>query len=394
MKVVVTGCDGFLGWHTRVRLDATTDHVVIPVGRAQWADLVRLCDDSDALIHCAGVNRGAPDVVEDDNVRLAEAVADVMRRPRGPKRVVYANSIHASSASPYGRGKQRAGDLLRQTAAQTGGDFVDVVLPNLFGEHGKPNYNSFVATFVRDVIQHRPPELVDRTMHLLHVQSAAQSLIDGVASDQRRFSPAGVEISVRDVLDKLRTLWTAYAAGDLPSLEDPLELDLFNTLRAALFPWHYPVALIVHADRRGRLVETVRSRGGQGQTFLSSTRPGVTRGEHYHLHKVERFVVVAGRARIRVRRLFHGEIATFDVDGSQPVVVDMPTMWAHDITNTGEDELITMFWTNAIFDPGAPDTFPAAVIPGESPGLSNESAAERQDRSSSGRQSVGDRAAP
>jgi UDP-2-acetamido-2,6-beta-L-arabino-hexul-4-ose reductase len=157
---------------------------------------------------------------------------------------------------------------------------------------------------------------------------------------------------------------------------------------------HYPVALAVHADRRGRLVETVRSRGGQGQTFLSWTWPGVTRGEHYHLHKVERFVVVAGRARIRVRRLFHGEIATFDVDGAQPVVVDMPTMWAHDITNTGDDELITMFWTNAIFDHGAPDTFPAAVIPGESPGFSIGSAAGRQDRSTSGRLFAGGRTVP
>ena len=195
---------------------------------------------------------------------------------------------------------------------------------------------------------------------------------------------------MRDVLDKLTTMWTAYAAGDMPALEGTLDLDLFNTLRAAQFP-HYPVALAVHADRRGRLVETVRSRGGQGQTFLSFTRPGVTRGEHYHLHKVERFVVVAGRARIRVRRLFHGEIARFDVDGAQPVVVDMPTMWAHDITNTGEDELITMFWTNAVFDPEAPDTFPAAVIPDESQGLSDGSAAERHNPNPSGPLFAGDR---
>lgn len=115
--------------------------------------------------------------------------------------------------------------------------------------------------------------------------------------------------------------------------------------------------MTTHADDRGRLVETVRCHGAGGQTFISTTRPRKTRGEHYHLRKLERFVVVAGRARISLRRLFHDQVTSFDVSGDEPAIVDMPTMWVHNITNTGDTDLTTMFWTDTLFDPEHPDTY-------------------------------------
>ena len=158
-----------------------------------------------------------------------------------------------------------------------------------------------------------------------------------------------------------------YTAGDIPPLLCDLDVDLFNTLRAAMFPSHYPIPLGARSDGRGSLVEVVRSHGGQGQTFVSSTRPGLTRGEHFHLRKIERFVVLAGRATIRLRRLFSPEIVTFTVSGVQPCIVDMPTLWSHNITNTGSSHLTTLFWTNELFDPDRPDTHPepVAVAPRE-----------------------------
>jgi UDP-2-acetamido-2,6-beta-L-arabino-hexul-4-ose reductase len=149
--------------------------------------------------------------------------------------------------------------------------------------------------------------------------------------------------------------------GDVPAFADQLEVDLFNTYRAALFPAGYPIALTPRADQRGRLVETVRSHGNGGQTFVSTTVPGVTRGEHYHLTKIERFVVLSGQATISLRRLFTTEVLDFPVTGEDPVVIDMPTMWVHNITNTGDTELTTLFWTDTLFDPESPDTFPVPV---------------------------------
>jgi UDP-2-acetamido-2,6-beta-L-arabino-hexul-4-ose reductase len=361
VKVLVTGAAGFLGWHTRVRLRALTGHDVVAVDRAEWADLRGHARGADAIVHIAGVNRGTDDEVERGNVELARAVADAALASGSAPRIVYANSVQTGNGSPYGVSKGAAAEILVAAADALGSHVVDVRLPNLFGEHGRPRYNSFVATFAHAVVGGEVPQIADRQVELLHVQGAAQALIDGLTTTEDRLDPAGTPTTVQGVYDMLRDFNALYAAGDIPPLESDLAVDLFNTLRTARFPEHYPIPLTQRTDARGSLVEVVRAHGGQGQTFVSTTKPGITRGEHFHLRKVERFVVVGGSARISLRRLFTDEVVSFDVTGQAPAIVDMPTMWVHNITNTGAGELTTLFWTNELFDPLAPDTFPEAV---------------------------------
>ncbi len=363
MKVVLTGSGGFLGWHTRVRLRALTDHDVVAVTRDNWADLVGLAHGADAVIHVAGVNRATPAEVEHGNIALAEAVAEAVAKAGSSPRVVYANTIHAGNPNAYGAGKAAAADILEANAQATGGQFVDVRLPNLFGEHGQPAYNSFVATFVDAVVRGEQPQINDREVSLLHVQRAAQALIDSLTTTEQQVAPAGTESSVQEVYDRLLSFHETYRTGDIPVLETAMDVDLFNTLRSSLFPERYPIDLTAHEDDRGRLVETVRAHGGQGETFVSTTVPGVTRGDHFHLRKVERFVVLSGQARISLRRVFADDVLSFDVTGDTPTVIDMPTMWVHNITNTGTTELTTLFWTNSLFDPDAPDTYREKVSP-------------------------------
>jgi UDP-2-acetamido-2,6-beta-L-arabino-hexul-4-ose reductase len=362
VRILLTGAAGFLGWHTRVRLRALTDHEVVSVTRANWLELPELMDGADTVIHVAGINRGTADVLEQGNPRLAEDVVTAIRRSGARPVVVFANSIHADADTPYGLGKRRASTILGDGVRAAGSYYVDVRLPNLFGEHGRPEYNSFVATFVDCVVNDRRPDIVDRPVNLMHVQEAAGLLLDGLTGQSVNV-PAGTQSTVQGVYDRLRQFSDLYAGGDIPPLLSELDLDLFNTLRAARFPGCYPIPLVRRADHRGGLTEVVRSHGGQGQTFVSTTRPGITRGEHFHLRKVERFAVVGGRARISLRRLFDHRVVSFDVDGDAPVVVDMPTLWAHNITNTGDQELLTVFWTSELFDPERPDTFaePVAV---------------------------------
>lgn len=361
MRILVTGAAGFVGWHTRVRLHALTGHEVVAVDRPEWPELERHVAEVDAVVHLAGVNRGPDGEVEGGNVTLAEELAAAMAATGARARIVYANSIQSGNGTPYGRGKEAAGAVLAAAAERAGTAFVDVRLPNIFGEHGRPQYNSFVATFAHAVVDGHEPTIADRPVELLHVQGAAQALIDALDLDGGRLDPRGAETSVAHVYQTLLDGNRLYERGDVPPLDTPLDVDLFNTLRAARFPAHYPIPLTPRSDERGRLVEVVRSHGGQGQTFVSTTAPGVTRGEHFHLRKVERFVVVAGQARISLRKALTDEVVSFDVDGSRPVVVDMPTMWVHNITNTGEGELLTLFWTNELFDPAAPDTYPEPV---------------------------------
>lgn len=358
MKVVVTGASGFLGWHTRARLRALTHHDVVSASRANWAQLPDLISGADAIIHIAGVNRAAPDEVRHGNIALAQDVAVAVRCTGARPRIIFANSRQAGNDSAYGEGKSSAARLLRQVAATTGAPFSNVLLPNLFGEHGRPHYNSFVATFVDAVIRGEEPSIENRLVPILHVQRAAAALINRLASTESAdIRPAGQEHSVQEVYNKLKSFFELYRQADIPPLVSKFDVDLFNTLRAALFPAHYPIALTEHTDDRGRLVETVRSHGGQGQTFVSTTRPGVTRGDHFHLTKIERFVVLAGEARISLRKVLTDEVISFDVTGDKPAVVDMPTMWVHKIANLGSRDLVTFFWTHELHDPKRPDTF-------------------------------------
>ena len=361
MRVALTGAAGFLGWHTRVRL-SVEGHDVVPVTRQDWARLPELVSDVEAVVHVAGVNRGPGEQVEKGNASLARDLVAALRAATRQPQVVFANSIQSGKDTPYGRGKGQAANLLAAAADTLGLTFVDVALPNLFGEHGRPRYNSVVQTFVEAVITAEQPRVEDRPISLMHAQSAARVLSDALSLHQsRRLNPAGTPTSVQAVLDILDNQHRLYRDGDVPPLTNDLEIDLFNTLRAALFPTLYPILLRPRADHRGSLVEVVRAHGGQGQTFVSTTHPGVTRGEHFHLRKVERFVVLSGRARISLRRLYHDEVVSFDVDGDGPSIVDMPTMWVHDITNTGDGELTTLFWTHELFDPDHPDTYPEPV---------------------------------
>ena len=363
MRILLTGAEGFLGWHLRCRIHATTDHEVVPVGRADWHRLAELAADVDAVIHVAGVNRASDDELVQGNVALAQDLADALAETSGVA-VVFANSIQVGNGTAYAAGKERAAEVLRGAAERLGGRFVDVLLPNLFGEHGRPGYNSFVATFVDRAVSGDRPEIADRPIELLHAQGAAQALLDALdPASPDVVRPAAHPTTVQAVWDTLQRFHATYVPrADVPSMADDFERDLFNTYRAALFPEHYPLALEPRSDQRGRLVETVRTHGSGGQTFVSTTVPGVTRGIHYHLHKIERFVVLDGEAVIRLRRMFDHEVLEFPVSGERPVVIDMPTMWSHEITNVGDRVLTTLFWTDSLFDPEAPDTIHEPVV--------------------------------
>lgn len=367
MKIVITGAGGFLGWHTRLRLHALTDHEVVPITRDTWDELSSSISDADAVIHIAGVNRGdSDDEVSEGNVRLADDVARALAAARAPLRVVYANSIQANNGTPYGTGKARAEEILRAAAEGTGGKLVDVRLPNIFGEHGRPQYNSFVATFVHATVAGDEVAINDNPVGLLHVQDAAQSLIDALTTTEDRCDPEAEQHGVQEVWDLLQEFHSIYMpSGEIPDLSTKFRIDLFNTYRSALFPEHYPVALVPHADSRGAFVETVRCRGGEGQSSFSTTVPGITRGEHYHLSKIERFAVIRGKGTMELRKMFTDEVLTFEATGDAPVAIDMPVGWVHNITNTGDEVLFTQFWSHELFRPEAPDTFPEPVRPQE-----------------------------
>ncbi len=366
-KVAITGGYGFLGWHTACRLRAVNGIDAVRIRRAEYADPDRLAaalDGVDAVLHLAGVNRAETDwEVEQGNVALAQSLADALVRHDRPVDVVYANSVQAQFDNAYGRGKAAAAEILGEAIASFGGHFADLWLPNLFGEHGRPAYNSFVATFAHEVFAGcRPTVTGDRAIPLLHAQDAAHELFASIGRAERRIVE-GEPRGISEVLQLLEHAHHLYAtSGEIPPLPGRFEVNLFNTYRAAAFPQMWPLSPQVHADGRGVLYETVRAHGGTGQAFVSTTRPGQMRGDHYHLHKVERFFVVRGEAEVSLRRLLHHEVVTFRLSGDTPSYVDMPTLWVHHIRNVGDTELVTMFWADQLLDPERPDQYPEKVV--------------------------------
>ncbi|TDB77792.1 NAD-dependent epimerase/dehydratase family protein [Micromonospora sp. KC723] len=356
-RLALTGANGFLGWHVRVLARALGWPEPVVVSRTDLLDPATVAariDGVDRVVHLAGVNRGEPAEVASGNVQLAAALARGLRRcATPPGTVVYANSVQAGNGTPYGDSKATAA----ATLAAARPDLVDEPLPNLYGEHGRPFYNGVTATFCRLLADGREPELhEDRELTLVHATDAAARLIGAPAGGTWDASMPGLRISVRELARRLAGYAATYRRGEIPALTDRDAVRLFNTYRSFTFPDQHPIPLPQHADVRGELVETARSHGGAGQVFCSATRPGVARGEHFHLAKVERFVVLRGRAEISLRRVGRTEVIRFRVDGDEPVAVDMPTMWVHKILNVGSEDLLTLFWANELFDPERPDT--------------------------------------
>ena len=367
-RIAISGPDGFIAWHTRCALRARTGGAdVIGLTEAEFDDPEQMdaaLAQADAVIHLAGVNRASDEeTIARVNPWLAETLVAGLERLGRPIPVVYGNSIHSDGDSVFGVAKRQAAEVLVDYGRRSGAPVSDVVLPNIFGENGVPFYNSVVATFCHLLSRNETPKIeVDRELQLLHAQRAAAVLIDACsASESGQIRPEATPKSVSGLLELLEPMRDAYREAVLPDLSDAFIRDLFNTYRWYTFPQQWPVHPELRTDERGGLVEAVKAPGGQAQVFFSTTNPGYTRGQHFHLHKVERFVVLRGQAVIRLRKLFTDEVVEFEVSEERPAIVDMPTMWVHSITNTGDDELLTLFYADDVFDPANPDTYPEEV---------------------------------
>lgn len=365
-RIAITGAKGRIGWHTHAWLSVQPRTEVVIVPRSAWTaagELARLLEGCDAVVHLAAMTRGEQETVYDTNVDLARALADALERAKSAPHVLHASTTQIERDTAYARSKRAAGAILSNWAATAGGRFTDMVLPNVFGEGGRPFHNSVVSTFCHLLATGGEPEIhVDAEIEFLHAHQVALGIgriVDDDAlgkGDTVEWRPRGRKLTVSGLLEKLTGMDRDYRAHLIPDLRDPFDLDLFNTYRSWLFPTHYPVELTQHADPRGTLVEALRE-GNGGQVHYSTTHSGHVRGEHFHFRKVERFVVICGEAEIAVRRVCGPEVTRFQVSGDAPVYVDMPTLHTHNLRNTGSGDLIALFWANELHDPAAPDTW-------------------------------------
>jgi len=365
LRVGITGIDGLIGWHLRVFLHGKEDVEVIGADRSIFLSgekLQSFVSSVDVIVHLAGMNRGDDHEIEETNVSLSRQLISACEETNCRPHILFSSSTHALGETPYGRSKRHCSELFQVWAVKSGAAFTNLILPHVFGESGKPFYNSVVSTFCYQLAHQKEPEIVhDGQLELLHAQDLSAQIWQFIQQPEGGdVILPGHRLQVSELLARLREMAGQYDAHIIPRLDDAIDLRLFNTYRSYLFPQFYPVALSSREDSRGSLVEVVKTLHG-GQCFVSTTKPGITRGNHYHTGKMERFLVLKGRAVIRLRKMFAERTHKFEVCGDAPQYIDMPTGYAHNITNIGEEELVTLFWAHEIFDPDCPDTFMETV---------------------------------
>ena len=371
-NIGITGQAGFVGNHLFTTLSLREDAHLIPFERAFFddenllLDFVKACD---VIVHLAAMNRHEDQsVIYNTNILLVEKLIAACEKSNTQPHIIFSSSSQEEKDNLYGQSKKEGKLKFIEWSKNTGSKFTSLTIPNVFGPFGKPNYNSVVATFCHKVANNEEPTIInDSEVGLIYVNDLVQIIIDaifekadiekiGANSFQLSIAPKH-HINVSKILELLLGFKENYIEnGIFPNLEDYFEKSLFNTFRCYVPISHYPAKFTKHTDNRGSFVEIARTQT-PGQFSFSTTVPGITRGNHFHTRKAERFAVIKGRARIQLRKIGTKEIINYDLDGNEPAYVDMPIWYTHNITNTGDEELITLFWINEPYNPEDPDTY-------------------------------------
>lgn len=368
MRIVVTGADGFIGRNLRVRLGESGQTDVVGLTRQSSEDEVQAAlASADFVFHLAGVNR------PQDQVEFAAGNADATGRlcnalkasGRGAV-VVLASSTQAAKDSPYGRSKRGAENHVRAYGADTGAPVHVFRLTNVFGKWGRPNYNSAVATFCYNRAHDLPIQVNDPStvLQLVYVDDVMEAFLRVLAAPAAtaEFAEAGpvYETTVGEVAGIIESFRESRHNLTTPRVGRGLARALYSTYLSYLEPDEFEYRVPVHADPRGEFVEMLKT-PDSGQFSYFTAHPGVTRGEHYHHTKTEKFLVIRGTAHFGFRHIMTGQMHEIVTRGGEARIIETVPGWTHNITNIGDDELIVMLWANEIFDRQKPDTFPSAV---------------------------------
>ena len=367
LKVGITGQEGFVGTHLYNTLGLNPEkyeridyHISYFQDEEKLQDFVSKCD---VIVHLAAMNRhDDAQVLYETNINLVKNLILALEKTHSKAHVLFSSSSQEERDNLYGKSKKEGRELLANWAENSGGKFTGLVIPNVFGPFGVPNYNSFIATFCHKITHGETPEIQqDGEVNLIYVGELVQEILNKIEAGitEKIYSvPYTSTHKVSEVLVKLENFKELYFNnGEIPELKSTFDYQLFNTFRCYFdIANHYPVKFTQHTDNRGAFVELIRL-GIGGQCSFSTTVPGITRGNHYHTRKIERFAVIKGKALIQLRKIGTDEVLDFYLDGTEPAYVDMPIWYTHNIKNIGEEELYTIFWINEAYDPADADTY-------------------------------------
>lgn len=367
IKVGIIGSQGFLGYHLYQTLNLFKEEFsLINFERSFFEDFQKLdffVSSCDVIVHLAALNRhNDPDLIYNTNVSLVRILKASLERTSSKAHLIISSSTQEDRDNLYGRSKKEGRLLLSDWANQSGGRLTGMIIPNVFGPFGYPYYNSVIATFCHQLALGETTVIdIDGEIKLIYVGDLVEKIIKIIRDNDNTHElliPHTAEAKVSEILATLKYFQSSYQErGEIPPLQNDFEFKLFNTYRCYMdLGSYFPKKFVEHLDARGGFVEISRQ-GIPGQTSFSTTFPDVTRGNHYHTRKIERFAVIKGKALIQLRRIGTDKVFDFYLDGDKPAYVDMPIWYTHNIKNIGNDVLYTIFWINEPFDPNNPDTY-------------------------------------
>ncbi len=365
IKVGITGMAGFVGSHLRDRLSSEDNVEILPFEKNYYDHpdkFIEFAAQADFIVHLAGVNRDEPEVIYSKNIELMEKLLEYCAKSGNYPCILFSASTQIERDNEYGRAKKRGMELLEEFCTKNNSSGISMVVPNVFGDNGRPFYNSVVATFCYQVTHGEEPSIQnDGTMNMIYINDLVDDIYRLIQEKRQGYSVEYIkpraEVKVSELLALLKKFQAGYTeCGMVPAVNSDFERDLYNCFITYMDETSWQRNLKLNTDDRGSFIEVFKLEKG-GQVSFSTTKPGITRGNHYHVRKNEKFCVISGDASIKLRRIGTDKVIEYKVSGDKPAWVEMPIYYTHNITNIGSTELVTLFWINEHFNPDDPDTF-------------------------------------
>ncbi|QRN85470.1 capsular polysaccharide biosynthesis protein CapF [Clostridia bacterium] len=365
MKILITGSKGFVGKNLIAELknkdftdilefDLDTDRTLLD-------EYARECE---FVFHLAGVNRPKEEKeFMEGNFGFTSELLDLLKKHNNKAPILITSSIQAKLDNPYGKSKKAGEDLLFDYSKETGATVYVYRLANLFGKWSRPNYNTVVATFchniARDIdIQINNPEACLNLCYIDDVLVEFLNVLDGKPTREGNYCivPEGYQVKLGELADLIKGFRKSRSDLSIPNMNDDLTKKLYSTYLSFLPEDDFAYDLKMNTDNRGSFTEMIRTLD-RGQVSINVSKPGITKGNHWHHTKNEKFLVVSGEGLIRFRKIDEDEVIEYKVSGNKLQVVDIPTGYTHSIVNVGETDLVTVMWVNECFNPEKPDTY-------------------------------------
>lgn len=366
MKVLVTGAKGFIGKNLIAELDRMEGVEVCPFDIDTPTEMLETYGaDCDFVFNLAGVNR--PQNVEEfmeGNFGFATTLVETLKKHGNTCPIMNASSIQAALDNPYGQSKKAGEDMLLAYGKEVGANIYVYRFPNVFGKWCRPNYNSAVATFCNNIANDLPIQVNDRNtlLHLVYIDDVVAELLAAMKGqphvDEQGYCyvPTVHDVTLGEIVDLLYSFKESRKNLMIPDMtEDSFSKKLYSTYLSYLPKDGFSYPLKMNVDARGSFTEVVKS-ADRGQVSINISKPGITKGNHWHHTKNEKFLVVSGKGVIRFRKIGEEEIIEYHVSGEKLEVVDIPTGYTHSIVNEGDTDMVTLMWCNECFNPDKPDT--------------------------------------